>query len=179
MHKAVPPATGKGARMIILGFDPGLATLGYGLIKTDGNHHELLDYGVIRTPARVPEPQRLMNIYADVSRLIERAKPESIAVEELFFNQNVTTALSVAQARGALLAAAALQTQALFEYTPLQVKQALVGYGRAEKKQVQLMVSAFLHLKEIPQPDDAADALAVAICHAHSCKLGAAICKNL
>lgn len=158
--------------MIILGFDPGLATLGYGVIQSDCNRHKLIDYGIISTPAGMPAPVRLRNIYNDVSWLIDKVKPDAIAVEELFFNQNVTTAINVAQARGVLLAACACKTDELFEYTPLQVKQAVVGYGRAEKKQVQYMVSSFLSLREIPKPDDAADALAVAICHAHSCKMG-------
>lgn len=105
--------------------------------------------------------------------MIDKVKPDAIAIEELFFNQNVTTAINVAQARGALLAACSTKTDELYEYTPLQVKQAVVGYGRAEKKQIQIMVSTFLNLKEIPKPDDAADALAVAICHAHSKNLSA------
>ena len=158
--------------MIILGFDPGLATLGYGVINTDGYSHRLLDYGVISTPAGMRTPIRLRSIYNDVSWLIDKVKPDAIAVEELFFNQNVTTAINVAQARGVLLAACSCKTDELYEYTPLQVKQAVVGYGRAEKKQIQTMVSSLLRLKEIPKPDDAADALAVAICHAHSGRLG-------
>jgi len=159
--------------MIILGFDPGLATVGYGIIKSDGNKHSLIDYGIISTPSTMRTPDRLRNIYLDVTTIIDKYSPDAIAVEELFFNNNVKTAIAVAQARGALLAAASIKTNELFEYTPLQIKQAVVGYGRAEKKQVQIMVSTFLSLKEMPKPDDAADALAVAICHAHSAKMGA------
>ena len=159
--------------MIILGFDPGLATLGYGVIESDGNKHVPIDYGIISTPAGLRTPVRLRNIHNDVCWLIDKVKPDAIAIEELFFNQNVTTAINVAQARGALLAACSTKTDELYEYTPLQVKQAVVGYGRAEKKQIQIMVSTFLNLKEIPKPDDAADALAVAICHAHSKNLSA------
>lgn len=158
--------------MIILGFDPGLATLGFGVIETDGQKHTMVDYGIIATPAGMRTPDRLRNIYCDVSTVIDRYCPQAIAVEELFFNNNAKTAIAVAQARGALLAAASLKTDQLFEYTPLQIKQAITGYGRADKQQMQLMVMTFLHLKTIPRPDDAADALAVAICHAHSAKMG-------
>ena len=158
--------------MLILGFDPGLATLGYGVIESNGFKHKLVNYGIISTPANMQTPIRLKNIYSDVLFLIDKYKPDSIAVEELFFNQNVTTAINVAQARGVLLAACSTKTEELYEYTPLQVKQAVVGYGRAEKIQVQTMVSSLLNIDFIPKPDDAADALAVAICHAHSGKLG-------
>lgn len=158
--------------MVVLGFDPGLATLGYGVINTNGFHHRLLNYGIISTPAGMQTPVRLRSIYNDVLFLIDKVRPDAIAVEELFFNQNVTTAINVAQARGVLLAACSCKTEELYEYTPLQVKQAVVGYGRAEKRQVQAMVASLLNLNEIPKPDDAADALAVAICHAHSGKLG-------
>jgi len=160
--------------MIILGFDPGLATVGFGVINTDGNRHTVVDYGIISTPPSMSLPERLKCIYKCVGQIIDNYKPDAIAVEELFFNQNVKTAITVAQARGALLAAASQKTDQLYEYTPLQVKQAVVGYGRAEKTQIQIMVSTFLNLKEIPKPDDAADALAVAICHAHTNKLGGA-----
>ncbi len=158
--------------MVILGFDPGLATLGFGVISTDGHKHSLIEYGIISTPAKMPTPVRLRNIYNDVQTVIDRFKPDAIAVEELFFNSNVTTAINVAQARGVLLAAASMKTSELYEYTPLQIKQAIVGYGRADKKQVQQMVMYFLGLDKIPQPDDAADGLAAAICHAHTAKLG-------
>lgn len=158
--------------MIILGFDPGLATMGFGVISTDGHKHKLIDYGVISTPAKMPTPIRLKNIFADVCTVIDKYKPDAIAVEELFFNNNTTTAINVAQARGVLLAAASLKTDELYEYTPLQIKQAIVGYGRADKHQVQQMVMHFLSLDKVPRPDDAADGLAAAICHAHSGKLG-------
>ncbi len=158
--------------MVILGFDPGLATLGFGVISTDGHKHSLIEYGAITTPAKTPTPIRLRNIYTDVQTVIDRFKPDAIAVEELFFNSNVTTAINVAQARGVLLAAASMKTNELYEYTPLQIKQAIVGYGRADKKQVQQMVMYFLGLDKVPQPDDAADGLAAAICHAHTAKLG-------
>ncbi|MBP5661921.1 MAG: crossover junction endodeoxyribonuclease RuvC [Clostridia bacterium] len=157
--------------MIILGFDPGIATLGFGVIETNGHKHRLIDFGAITTPAGVPTPIRLRNIYTDVQTVIDRYRPDAVAVEELFFNNNVTTAINVAQARGVLLAACSLKTNELYEYTPLQVKQAVVGYGRAEKKQVQEMVRYFLGLTVIPKPDDAADALAIAICHAHTYKM--------
>ena len=158
--------------MIILGFDPGLATLGYGIIKTDGHRHSAVDFGIISTPAGMNTPVRLRNLYNDVCWVIDKFNPDAIAVEELFFNQNVKTAIAVAQARGALLAAASSKTDELYEYTPQQNKQANVGYGRAEKKQMQIMVSTYLGLKKLPSPDDAADALAVAICHAHSARMG-------
>jgi len=158
--------------MIVLGFDPGLATLGFGVIATDGVKHRLIDYGAIITPAGTPTPIRLRNIYTDVQTVIDKYKPDAIAVEELFFNTNITTGINVAQARGVLLAAASMKTEELYEYTPLQIKQAIVGYGRAEKKQVQQMVAYFLGLDKIPKPDDAADGLACAICHAHSAKTG-------
>ncbi len=158
--------------MVILGFDPGLATLGFGVIETDGHKHKMIEYGIISTPAGMPTPIRLRNIYADVQTVIDKYKPDAIAVEELFFNNNITTCISVAEARGALLAAASMKTNELYEYTPLQIKQAIVGYGRADKKQVQEMVKYFLHLDKIPRPDDAADGLAAAICHAHTAKMG-------
>ena len=157
--------------MVILGFDPGLATLGFGVISTDGHKHKMIEYGVISTPAGMPAPVRLRNIYTDVQRVIDRFRPDAIAVEELFFNNNIKTAISVAQARGVLLAAASMKTDQLYEYTPLQIKQAVVGYGRADKHQVQQMVTYFLGLDKIPKPDDAADGLAAAICHAHTAKM--------
>ena len=157
--------------MIILGFDPGLATLGFGVIETNGHKHKMIEYGVISTPPDMETPIRLRNIYTDVQTIIDKYKPDAIAVEELFFNNNVKTAINVAQARGALLAAASMKTSELYEYTPLQIKQAIVGYGRADKHQVQQMVMYFLGLDKIPKPDDAADGLAAAICHAHTAKM--------
>ena len=157
--------------MVILGFDPGLATLGFGVIETDGHRHKMIEYGIISTPPDMPTPIRLRNIFTDVQTVIDKFKPDAIAIEELFFNNNVKTAINVAQARGALLAAASMKTSELYEYTPLQIKQAIVGYGRADKHQIQQMVMYFLNLDKIPKPDDAADGLAAAICHAHTAKM--------
>lgn len=155
--------------MIILGIDPGLAIVGYGVIEVlPDNRIRPLDYGCIYTEAELRLPERLKLIYRGVQELFDRFHPDAMAMEELFFNKNVKTALLVGQARGAALVSAANNTSALYEYTPLQIKQAVVGYGRAEKHQVQTMVKKLLNLNEIPRPDDAADGLAVAICHAHS-----------
>lgn len=156
--------------MIILGIDPGLATMGFGIIETDGTKHRLIQYGTLGTPAGEAMPIRLRSIFTGVTQLIETFLPDHIAFEELFFARNVTTALSVGAARGAALVAAAQHTEHLYEYTPMQIKQAVVGYGKAEKRQVQLMVKMLLCLSEIPRPDDAADGLAVAITHAHSAR---------
>lgn len=158
--------------MVLLGIDPGLATVGYGVIDSVGQSMRLLDYGIISTPAGLKLPERLDIIYDSMLCLIDRYSPEAIAFEELFFAKNVRTGIAVAQARGVLLAAAYKRTHELYEYTPLQVKQAVVGYGRAEKAQVQAMVKTILGLKEIPKPDDAADAVAIAICHAQSMAFG-------
>lgn len=154
--------------MIILGIDPGMAILGYGVIESDNYDMRLIDYGTITTPSTMDAPQRLLTIFTSVEELIQKYSPDAIAYEELFFNQNVKTALIVGQARGVAVLAGAKQGIDLFEYTPLQVKQAVVGYGRADKHQVQSMVKLLLHLKDIPKPDDASDALAVAICHSNS-----------
>ena len=154
--------------MKILGIDPGLATIGYGVIETEGVRQKVIDFGEITTPAKQPLPARLKMIYADVLKLYDRFQPDAVALEELFFNTNITTGIAVAHARGAILAALAQRTDNLYEYTPLQVKQSVVGYGRAEKQQVQLMVRSILNLKETPRPDDAADALAVALCYVNS-----------
>lgn len=158
--------------MVVLGIDPGLATVGYGVIEYEekSNKLKLIDYGTILTEAKEAFPTRLRQIADGITMLIDRYAPHSIAFEELFFNKNVKTAINVAQARGAALVAAAAKMDELYEYTPLQIKQAVVGYGRADKAQVQFMVKTLLCLKEIPKPDDAADAVAVAICHAHSSK---------
>jgi len=153
--------------MIILGIDPGTAITGYGIIRVQGNKFCSSEYGCIYTEAELSTEVRLQKIYKKVWSLLENYQPNEMAVEELFFNKNVRTALSVGQARGVVLLAGALKGLKVNEYTPLQVKQAVVGYGRAQKQQVQHMVKTFLNLKEIPKPDDAADALAVAICHAH------------
>lgn len=154
--------------MVILGIDPGLATVGWGAIDYGGSRFRTLGYGSIVTPAGQPTEQRLESIYRCLERLIETYHPEHMAVEELFFNTNITTGIRVAEARGVILMCAYRMGVKLFEYTPLQVKQAVVGYGRAEKKQVIAMVTAFLGLEKPPKPDDTADALAIAICHAHS-----------
>jgi crossover junction endodeoxyribonuclease RuvC len=153
--------------VLILGIDPGTAITGYGVIETVGNRLLFRDYGVIRTEAGTKLEKRLVQVYDGMSRLIDHWKPDEVAIEELFFNKNTRTALTVGQARGVLLLAAAHQGLPVGEYTPLQVKQAVVGNGRAEKQQVQYMVKVLLNLVSIPKPDDAADALAIAICHAH------------
>ncbi|ADG82044.1 crossover junction endodeoxyribonuclease RuvC [Thermincola potens] len=157
--------------MLILGVDPGTAITGYGLIRVQGNKLDAVSYGCIRTDAGLPLHQRLQKINSEISRLIREFKPTHFAIEELFFNKNTRTALSVGQARGVALLAAANAGLEIAEYTPLQVKQAVVGYGRADKNQVQYMVKTILCLPEIPKPDDTADALAVAICHSHFYKM--------
>ena len=154
--------------MIILGIDPGIAIVGFGVIEKTNRDIKVLDYGVITTHKDTPTPKRLQQVYQGLQQLIEKYKPDAIALEELFFNNNVTTAITVAQARGVLLIASANYTDNLYEYTPLQIKQALTGNGRAEKKQVQYMVKAILNLNAVPKPDDAADALAVALTHAQT-----------
>lgn len=154
--------------MIILGIDPGLATTGYGVVKKEGNSFKLIDYDTITTSSDRTDVDRLSQLYEELLSLIDKYNPEHIAVEELFFNKNVKTAIRVGQARGVILLAGAQQSINVAEYTPLQVKQAVVGYGRASKQQVQQMVKALLNLEEIPKPDDAADALAISICHGHS-----------
>lgn len=151
--------------MIILGIDPGLAIVGYGVIEYSGNKYTAIDYGCIITESNINLPERLKIIYKELSDLIDEYNPEDIAMEELFFNKNVKTAIKVGQARGVEILAAINKGKAIYEYTPLQIKQSVVGYGRAEKMQVQEMVKLLLNLKKIPKPDDAADALAVAICH--------------
>ena len=160
--------------MIILGIDPGLATIGYGVVNKQKQNITLVDYGIISTPANMPLPKRLSVIYADMQEIINTHKPDSIAYEELFFYRNVTTAIDVGQARGVCVIAGNnfAGAENLYEYTPMQVKQAVCGYGHADKTQIQQMVKVLLNLKEIPKPDDAADALAIAICHAQSVRLG-------
>ncbi len=153
--------------MVILGIDPGLATAGYGVIRREGARLKPLDYGVLETAAEIPFPRRLARLYRGMQELVERFRPDVVAFEELFFYNNVTTAIAVSHARGALVLAAEQANIPLYEYTPMQIKQAAVGYGHAEKKQVQYMVRMLLGLKEIPKPDDAADALACAICQAN------------
>ena len=157
--------------MKILGIDPGTAILGYGLVEE--NHKGLLPltYGCLRTEKGQPASSRLLKLFLGLEELLGRLKPDGVAVEKLFFASNAKTALSVGEARGVILLCAARAELKIAEYTPLEVKQAVTGYGRAEKKQVQQMVKTLLKLKEIPKPDDAADALALAICHLHSYKL--------
>ncbi len=158
--------------MLFIGIDPGTATTGYGLIRErqDGSL-EVIDYGVILTPAKTPMPERLLQLNDSLAELLALHQPQSGAVEKLFFQSNVRTALSVGQARGVALLALAQAKVQVAEYTPMEVKQAVVGYGGADKQQVQHMVRALLDLPEIPRPDDAADALAVAICHIHSYRM--------
>jgi crossover junction endodeoxyribonuclease RuvC len=152
--------------MRILGIDPGTGILGFGVVDIDGRGKaKLVDGGVIKTPAHQEDSIRLLTIYTELSEIIVMHKPEIMAVEKLFFAQNVTTAMAVSQARGVVLLCGEQNGMKLFEYTPLQVKQALTGYGRADKKQIQEMVRIILSLKSVPTPDDCADALAVAICH--------------
>lgn len=154
--------------MRVLGIDPGIAIAGFGFIDKDGHKLTPVQYGAIETKAGTPQETRLVQIYESAGALMDKYKPDSVAVEKLFFNRNVTTAFAVGQARGVIILAAAQRGLPVAEYTPLQVKQAVVGYGKAEKRQVQEMVRMFLKLSAIPKPDDVADALAVAICHAHS-----------
>ena len=154
--------------MRILGIDPGVATIGFGLIEADRASVRLIQYGVITTPAGLPLSNRLYQISQDMSQLLEQFKPQEMAVEELIFSKNITTGIAVAHGRGVILLEAERAGIPAFEYTPMQVKQAVAGYGGAEKKQVMLMTQRLLKMKKIPRPDDAADALAIAICHGRS-----------
>jgi crossover junction endodeoxyribonuclease RuvC len=156
---------------IILGIDPGFADTGYGVIEFLGSSFKTLDYGSIVTPANQDFADRIEYIYDEIIKLIKKHKPTNIAIEELFFSKNVTTAIKVSQARGVVLLAANQNKLQISEYTPLQIKQALTGYGRADKKQMQQMIKVVLGLKEIPKPDDAADALAVALCCSSNLKM--------
>ncbi|CAJ37675.1 crossover junction endodeoxyribonuclease RuvC [Methanocella arvoryzae] len=157
--------------MRILGIDPGFALVGFGIVEAGKNGLKAGKYGHISTESGLPVPDRLKILYDDMSTVIAEYKPDVVAVEELFFNKNVKTAIVASHARGVLVLAAVNAGLEVAEYTPLQVKQAVVGYGRATKQQVQLMVTRLLALKEVPKPDDTADALAVAICHANSAKM--------
>jgi len=150
--------------MIILGIDPGTATTGYGILENRNRRLELLEYGCILTQKNKPTALRLLEIYQDLTKLIKKYRPQIIAVESVFFYNNVKTAIAVAQARGVVLLCGEQQKLKLQEFTPLQIKNSLTGYGKAEKKQVQYMVMKLLGLERVPKPDDAADALAVAIC---------------
>lgn len=154
--------------MRILGIDPGVATIGFGLIEASRAKNTLLRYGVITTPPGLPLSDRLFQIHQDMNQLLELFKPEEVAIEELFFSKNITTGISVAHGRGVILLSVAEKGIPVYEYTPMQVKQAVVGYGKAEKKQVMLMTQRLLHMDKLPRPDDAADALAIAICHSRA-----------
>ena len=154
--------------MVILGIDPGLAIVGWGVIDYQGSRFRTLAYGSILTPAGMETPARLALIHRELTEIIKQYRPAQMAVEELFFNTNITTGIRVAEARGVILMTGQEHGLALAEYTPMQVKQAVVGYGRAEKRQVISMVTMLLGLEKPPKPDDTADALAIAICHAHS-----------
>ena len=154
--------------MIILGIDPGLATLGYGVIEAVNDKRRLIQYGTLTTPAGQPMPQRLRAIFQGMNQLMDIYKPDDVAFEELFFSKNITTGMAVSAARGVALVAVVQRTDNLYEYTPMQIKQAVTGYGGADKHQVQQMVRMLLNMKEIARPDDAADALAVALTHANS-----------
>lgn len=153
--------------MLVLGIDPGYAILGYGVIDQQGASIRVVDYGVVETKAGTPFPQRLERLYDGTQALIERYAPEQVAFEELFFYRNVTTAIQVGAGRGVVMLAAQQSRLPLYEYTPMQIKLAVTGNGHADKQQVQQMVRVLLRLQETPKPDDAADALAVAIAHAH------------
>lgn len=158
--------------MIILGIDPGLATMGYGVINAVKGNYSVIDYGAVITPKDCTLPQRLKQLEEGVQELIETFKPDNIAIEELFFSKNVTTGIAVSEARGVILLTAVKGLgDEVYEYTPNQIKQAVTGYGGADKMQMQHMVQTLLRLKSVPRPDDAADALAVAICHAQTSRM--------
>lgn len=154
--------------LIILGIDPGYAIVGWGVLKYDNNKFTPLAYGAVTTNAGTPFDTRLNTIYEGVDEIIKKYRPEAMSIEKLFFNTNTTTAIDVAQARGVILLAAKHNQVPYYEYTPLQVKQAVTGYGRAEKRQVMELTRILLNLEKVPRPDDTADALAMAICHGHS-----------
>lgn len=154
--------------MIILGIDPGYAIVGWGVIEYMANRFTVVDYGAVTTEAGTPFNDRLKAVYDGIDSIMKRYSPEALSIEKLFYNTNAKTVIDVAQARGVINLAAVQNNIPIFEYTPLQVKQSVVGYGRAEKKQVQEMTRVILKLAKIPKPDDTADALAMAICHAHA-----------
>ena len=159
--------------MIILGIDPGIATMGYGVVDKDKNGNcRAVDYGVVVTPKEETLPVRLAMLEGGVGKIIDKFSPEEVALEELFFTKNITTGIAVAHARGVILLACVKRCGKLYEYTPMQIKQALTGYGRADKKQIQQVVASLLRLKSIPRPDDAADALGIALCHAFTSRFG-------
>ena len=154
--------------MIIMGIDPGLATVGFGFIDAFRGRHKALEYGAVLTPAGTKTEARLAEIYENIDELIKAAHPDAVSIEKLYFNTNEKTAVNVCQARGVIILACAKNGIPIFEYTPLQIKQAVVGNGRADKKQVMYMVTRLLNLKKEPHPDDTADALAAALCHSFS-----------
>lgn len=169
---------------IIMGIDPGVATVGFGVLRSDGSVMKMLSGGVIRTPAGTRLSSRLNQIHTDMTTLIDTFKPDAIAIEELFFNTNITTGISVAHGRGVILLAGEQRGVPMFEYTPLQVKSAICGYGRADKKQMMEMVRQLLGLDETVKPDDASDALALAICHSRTSgsllnTLGENVCSTI
>ena len=159
--------------MIILGIDPGLATLGYGVIEKDARGNcRAVDYGVVVTPKDEGLPVRLAMLEDGIAKILDKYKPDEVAMEELFFSKNITTGIAVAHARGVALLTCVKRCGRLYEYTPMQIKQALTGYGKADKKQMQAVVASLLKLKSVPKPDDAADALAVALCQAFTSRFG-------
>ena len=151
--------------MIVLGIDPGVATIGFGVVRTERQQNTLIQYGTITTPPGIPLSRRLLQISEDMEQLIHQFRPDEMAVEELFFTKNITTGISVAHGRGVILLSAERLGVPIYEYTPMQAKQAVAGYGGADKRQVMLMTQRLLRMKAVPRPDDAADALALAICH--------------
>ena len=157
--------------MIVLGIDPGTAITGYGLVREENGQAVALAYGAITTPSNLPLPDRLKLLQRELADVIDQHQPDQSAVEQLFFNKNVRTALAVGHARGVVLVTLAQANVPIYEYTPLEVKQAVTGNGRADKAQVQHMVTLLLNLNKIPKPDDVADALAIALCHLHSARL--------
>lgn len=165
--------------MLVLGIDPGTAITGYGLVReTDPGDLSVVDFGVIRTSSKKAMPQRLLEIYRSLGEIISDHEPDSSAVEKLFFQRNVSTAISVGQGRGAVLVALAKADIPIAEYNPMEIKQAVSGYGGADKHQMQKMIQVLLGLDQIPQPDDAADALAVAVCHLHSYRMNKLISET-
>jgi crossover junction endodeoxyribonuclease RuvC len=164
--------------MLVLGIDPGTAICGYGVVRSEGSRLQAVAHGVVETKVGVPTAQRLQVIFHEIDKLIKQFKPDLIGVEQLFFNRNVTTAMTVSQARGVILLAVAQNEVELAEYTPLQVKQAVVGYGKATKEQVIFMTQRLLNLVAKPHPDDAADALAIAICSIHSAGINAKLVRQ-
>jgi crossover junction endodeoxyribonuclease RuvC len=165
--------------MLVAGIDPGTARTGYGIVReTREGNLEAIDYGVIQTAPNQSPETRLLELYTELNRILLLHRPDCGAVEKLFFQRNVTTAISVGQARGVILLSLANARLVVAEYTPLQVKQAVVGYGKADKNQVQQMIRVLLRLEKIPQPDDAADALAIAVCHIHSSRMANIVQAN-